>query len=168
MIDEKYYKAFYPKQLILLTTGDKEGRPNVATIAWHMPASIEPPMIAIAIGKSRHSKKLIEATGEFVLNIATEDLKAAVKLCGSVSGRRNDKFSQAKLTPEPSAVVRPPSIKECPVSVECKVAATYDASDHIIYVGEVVHVRKAEETPETPRKKVLVEAEDEYFGFEKV
>ena len=167
MIDEKYYKAFYPKQLILLTTSDKEGRPNVATIAWHMPVSIEPPMVAIAIGKSRHSKKLIDATGEFVLNIATEEQKAAVKLCGSVSGRRNDKFSQAKLTPEPSASVRPPSIKECPASIECKVVATYDASDHVIYIGEVVNVRKAEEAPETPKKKILVEAEDEFFGFEK-
>ncbi len=166
MIDEKYYKLFYPKQILLLTTCDKEGKPNVATIAWHMPVSIEPPMVAIAIGKSRHSKKFLDATGEFVLNTATEEQKAAVKLCGSVSGRRNDKFTQASLTPEPSIVVRPPTIKECASSIECKVIAAYDASDHVIYVGEVVHVKKPEAS-DAPRKKILVEAEDEFFGFEK-
>ena len=166
MIDEKYYRIFYPKQVLLITTCDRDGKPNIATIAWHMPVSVEPPLIAVAIGKARHTKKLIEATNEFVLNIVPESLKQQAKLCGSVSGKRTDKFGASALTPEPSMQVKPPSIKECLANIECKVVSSYDASDHVIYIGEVVHIKQSEKK-EGEKIRVLVDAEDELSGYEK-
>ena len=60
MIDENFHKLFYPKQVLLLTSCDREGKPNILTVSWHMPVSLEPPQIAVSIGKARYTKKLID------------------------------------------------------------------------------------------------------------
>ena len=53
--------------------------------------------------------------------MTSKELTYATDWCGVKSGREFDKFKEMKLTKEKSNFVGCPSIKESPVSVECKV-----------------------------------------------
>lgn len=127
-----------PHPTALITTISKDGKPNIIAVAWIIPTSIKPPLLAISIGKTRYSHKLLEETGEFVVNIPTKELLGKVEYCGSTSGRDVDKFEEAGLTPKPAKKVKPPIIEECVAHIECKVVNRFSTGDHTLFIGEVL------------------------------
>ena len=132
------WRLLYPRLLVLVTSVGKEGKPNIITLAWTMPTSFDPPLVAISVAGKKFSHKLIEESGEFVINIPPRGLLKQVVFCGSTSGRSVDKFKEADLTPLPSEKVRPPRIKECVAHLECKLVEKFQTGDHTVFVGEVV------------------------------
>lgn len=118
-----------PLYTSLVTCVNKEGKPNIITIslilkAWGMPLrESEPPfgVFFIMVHPSRYSYKLIEETGDFVINVPTIDMVEQVWYCGTKSGRAFDKFKETRLTPAPARYVKSPLIAECPINIECKV-----------------------------------------------
>lgn len=139
----------YPRLTVLITTCDREGRPDVAAFSFFTPVSFEPKYVAFAVAPQRHTFSNLREVGEFVVNVPTADMLSKVWLCGTVSGRDADKFKLAGLTPVPSAKVRPPRVKECPVQLECVVEWMGEFGDHYLVVGRVVaeHVERAEYEP---------------------
>jgi flavin reductase (DIM6/NTAB) family NADH-FMN oxidoreductase RutF len=127
-----------PKPVVLVTCADERGRPNIITIAAVAGASHEPPMFVISVREDRYSYQLIDKTREYVINVPTVDMVEQVIFCGRLSGRNVDKFKEAKLTPSPAKVVKPPLIAECPINIECKVVAAIKPGTHMLYVGQVV------------------------------
>jgi flavin reductase (DIM6/NTAB) family NADH-FMN oxidoreductase RutF len=83
----------------VLVTGGHGHQANIMTAAWIMPASHTPPMLAVAIGPTRHSHQLIIEGGEFGVNIPAAGLLEAVWTCGTTSGRKGNKFELCGLTP---------------------------------------------------------------------
>jgi flavin reductase (DIM6/NTAB) family NADH-FMN oxidoreductase RutF len=67
---------------VLVSCVGKRGRPNIITLAWAMPTSINPPLVAVSIALRRHSYLLIEKTKEFVVNIPTMDILNETLFCG--------------------------------------------------------------------------------------
>ncbi|MEM2281493.1 MAG: flavin reductase family protein [Candidatus Bathyarchaeia archaeon] len=132
------YRLVHPMHTVLVSCVGKDGKPNIITLAWAMPTSISPPLVAVSIATRRYSHSLIEETGEFVVNIPTMDILDATFHCGAVSGRSHDKFKETGLTPLPARRVKPPIIKECIAHLECKLYGKHPTGDHIIFVGEVV------------------------------
>ena len=61
-----------------------------------------------------------EATGEFVWNVATWDLREAVNATAEWFDRDVDEFDRAGLEKEPAKVVNVPMVKESPIKFECK------------------------------------------------
>jgi len=94
--------------------------------------------VAVSVGKSRHSHTLVEKSKEFVLNIPTRELLKEVDYCGSVSGRKVDKFKETGLTPQPAKEVSAPLIRECIGHLECRLSSSLSAGDHTIFIGEVL------------------------------
>jgi len=132
------YRLVHPMHTVLVSCVGKNGKPNIITLAWAMPTSINPPLVAVSIAPRRHSHSLIEETGEFVVNIPTMEILDATFYCGRVSGRDHDKFKEAKLTPMPARRVKPPIIKECVAHLECKLHSQFKTGDHTIFVGEII------------------------------
>ncbi len=132
------HTLLHPMHTVLVSCIGKSGRPNIITLAWVMPTSINPPLVAISIAPRRHSHKLIEKTKEFVVNIPTIDLLKETLFCGRVSGRKHDKFKETGLTPTPARKVKAPIIKECIAHLECKLHSQFTTGDHTIFVGEIV------------------------------
>jgi flavin reductase (DIM6/NTAB) family NADH-FMN oxidoreductase RutF len=139
-----YYTYAAPLPTILVTTVDQDNMPNIITVAWHSPISIEPPLYGISLNPRRYSHGLIEKSGQFVINFPPFGLLEKVHRCGSVSGRTADKFRQTGLTSLPSEKVKPPGIAECYLHLECKVAGSAVFGDHTWFVGEVVGIRADE------------------------
>ena len=123
----------------LVTSGTADG-PNVFTAAWTGIVCSDPPMTYVSVRPARFSYELIRASGEFVINMPTRELAKAADLCGVKSGRDTDKFAAAGLTAEPSAKVAPPSIAECPVSLECRVKEVLPLGSHDMFLAEIVSV----------------------------
>jgi flavin reductase (DIM6/NTAB) family NADH-FMN oxidoreductase RutF len=131
------YRLLHPMHTVLVTCGEAE-KANIITLAWAMPTSINPPLVAISVRPTRYSHKLIEETQEFVVNIPTMKILKETLFCGRRSGKNHDKFNETKLTPAPAKSVKTPIIKECIAHLECKLKQTFITGDHTIFVGEVI------------------------------
>lgn len=133
---------FLPKPVALVGTAGPGGTDNLMTAAWVNVACMEPPMLSVAVRRSRYTYSLIEEAGEFTVNLPGESLLEAVEICGNVSGREGDKFARAGLTREQAARVSAPLVAECPVNIECAVREKLELGSHVLFVGEVlvVHV----------------------------
>jgi flavin reductase (DIM6/NTAB) family NADH-FMN oxidoreductase RutF len=132
------YRLLHPMHVVLVSCVGKAGKPNIITLAWSMPTSINPPLVAISIGSQKYSHALIEETKEFVVNIPTMEILDETVFCGTKSGRNHDKFKETDLTPLPAKKVKPPIIKECVAHLECRLHSQFKTGDHTIFVGEVV------------------------------
>jgi flavin reductase (DIM6/NTAB) family NADH-FMN oxidoreductase RutF len=130
---------FLPKPVALVSTAHS-GRDNVMTVAWVSVVCMEPPQVAVAIRESRFTYELLQASGEFVVNMPSQDLWRAVDLCGVVSGRDQDKFALAGLTRERPSEVQAPLVAECPLNIECRVSASLPLGSHTLFVGLVLAV----------------------------
>jgi len=123
---------------VLVSCVGENGKPNIITLAWAMPTSINPPLVAISIAPKRHSHTLIQETKEFVVNIPTMKILKETLFCGRRTGKNYDKFRETGLTPSPAKKVKPSIIKECVAHLECKLHSQFAAGDHTIFVGEIV------------------------------
>jgi flavin reductase (DIM6/NTAB) family NADH-FMN oxidoreductase RutF len=123
---------------VLVSCVGKTGKPNITTLAWAMPTSTKPPLVAISLAPTRHSHTLIEESGEFVVNIPTLEILQAVYACGSLTGRSFDKFKKTNLTPMPAKKVKAPAIQECIAHLECSVEDKFTTGDHSIIVGKIL------------------------------
>jgi flavin reductase (DIM6/NTAB) family NADH-FMN oxidoreductase RutF len=169
--------ALIPLPAVLVSCALPEEKPNLITIAWVGVACSEPPMISIAIRKTRYSHHIISESGEFVVNIASEDQLRAVDFCGVVSGKEVDKFKEAGLTPLRAKKVNVPLIKECPINLECSVRYTLELGSHDLFVGEVLATHMDEEVldgagrPDIAKLKPFVyctKAHQYWGGFSKM
>lgn len=136
------HRPVAPSPAALITSVDKDGKPNIITLGEVFNISISKPVImGIAIRSATYSYSLIQSTGEFVINLTTSALCEKVDLCGSISGRNGfDKFTQFGLTPVPATFVKPPLIDECPINIECRVMSIQKIGDHDLILGEVAAV----------------------------
>ncbi len=135
---EQSLYLLHPYNSCLVTSIDKNGRANIMAVAWIIPVSTDPPLLAMSIRPERHSHRLITETGEFVVNIPTYELAQKVLICGRRSGMDHDKFKEAALSPRKATQVRVPIIEECVAHIECKVFKTVKTGDHILIIGQIV------------------------------
>jgi len=132
------YRLLHPMHTVLVSCVGKAGKPNVTTLAWAMPTSNDPPLVAISVSPKRHSHTLIEESQEFIINIPTLELLQSGYACGSLSGRNFEKFKKAGLTPMPAKKVKAPAIRECIAHIECTVDSQITTGDHTVFVGKIV------------------------------
>jgi flavin reductase (DIM6/NTAB) family NADH-FMN oxidoreductase RutF len=136
-----------PKAYLLLNHGPTVlvssahgGRQNVMAAAWNMALDFDPPKVAVVIDKATLTRELIEASGEFVLNVPSRQQAALALAVGTQSGREVDKFGkEVGADGTAASVVGAPLIEGCLAWLECRVIPephienTYD-----LFLGQVV------------------------------
>ncbi len=130
----------YPVPAVLVSCQGKDGRPNLITIAWAGTICSSPPMVSISVRPERYSYQMIKETGEFVINLTTEELVRATDYCGVVSGKDVNKWEKMNLTPMPSTEVKAPGVKESPINLECRVTQVLELGTHHMFLAEIVAV----------------------------
>ncbi len=123
----------------LISSGDLD-HPNVMTAAWTGIICSDPVITYVSLRPTRYTHELVTKHKEFVINLPTWKEAEAVDTVGVKSGRDIDKFALTGLTPEPSTKVSAPQVKECPVSIECKVMEVRSFGTHDMFLAEVVAV----------------------------
>ena len=106
---------------VTLVSSAADGRQNVMAASWSMTLDFDPPKVAVVIDKATLTRELIEASGEFVLNIPTRAIADQVLAAGSASGREGDKFARFGIAAEKALHVKAPLIAGCVGWLECKV-----------------------------------------------
>ena len=155
------------------TKPELQGKPNIITVAWAGTVCTNPPMLSISVRPERYSYHMIKESGEFVVNLTTEDLVRATDFCGVRSGRDVDKFKEMKLTPLPSREVAVPGIAESPVNIECRVREIQPLGSHHMIVADVVAVTIDDEYMDEKGKfhlnnsKLVTYSHGEYFSLGK-
>ena len=129
-----------PVPAVMVSVADKNGKANIITIAWAGTICTNPAMVSFSVRPERHSYHMIEETGEFVINLTTEELVKACDYCGVVSGRDKDKFKEMSLTPFAVEGVSVPAIFESPVNIACRVVEKKELGSHHMFIAEVVSV----------------------------
>jgi flavin reductase (DIM6/NTAB) family NADH-FMN oxidoreductase RutF len=132
------YRLLHPMHTVLVTCVRKASKPNVLPLAWAMPTSRDPALIAVSVAPSRYSHRLIGETKEFVVNLPTVEIVKETLACGRNSGENTNKFDEIELTPLPAKKVKAPIIKECVAHLECILHSQFKTGDHTIFVGKVV------------------------------
>ncbi|MCH5263986.1 MAG: flavin reductase family protein [Lachnospiraceae bacterium] len=130
----------YPLPAVLVSVADSAGNTNLLTIAWTGTICSEPPMVSISVRPERYSHHMIEETGEFVINLTTEELAYATDYCGVKSGKDIDKWREMNLTPIAGEHVKAPMVKESPVNLECRVTQKLELGSHDMFIAEVLAV----------------------------
>ena len=130
----------YPLPCAMVTVQRPGEKPNIITIAWTGTVCTDPAMVYISVRPSRYSYDIIKETGEFVINLTTDELVRAADYCGVKSGRDVDKFEACGLTPIPSKEVSVPAIAESPVAIECKVEKFLPLGSHDMFLAKVLTV----------------------------
>jgi flavin reductase (DIM6/NTAB) family NADH-FMN oxidoreductase RutF len=161
-----------PLPAVMISCKWGNNKPNIITVSWIGIACSEPPMVSLAIRKSRHSYGIIEKSREFVVNLTTEDLLKETDFCGTYSGKNMDKFEKTKLTPVDGSVVNAPLIKECPINLECRVRHMIELGSHDLFIADIVATHADEEyldkndSPDIDKFKPLIYCTkaQEYWG----
>lgn len=105
---------------LVLVSSLLKGRAGLTPIAWNMPVSDDPPIVALEIWEKHFIYKAILATGDFVINIPSSDMAETVRKLGSVSGKKIDKFKEYGLIKETAKKVKSPRLKTAIGIIECK------------------------------------------------
>lgn len=133
----KVYRLLELGPVVMISTARK-GKPNIMTMSWHTMIDFEPPLVGLIISNRNYTFNILKATKECVINIpGVELLKKAVG-CGSVCGKKIDKFNAFKLTPMPASRVKAPLIGECYANLECKVIDVKMAEKYNLFVVRVL------------------------------
>lgn len=134
----------YPLPAVLVSCQGNDGKPNLITIGWVGTICSDPAMVSISVRPERYSYHMLKETGEFVINLTTEELLEATDYCGVASGRDVNKWEKMNLTPLPSEKVSVPAVAESPINIECKVTEVKELGTHHMFIAEVVNVRADE------------------------
>jgi len=146
--------SILPRPIAWVSTADAEGNPNLAPFSFFTGATPSPPTVVFAPlrrfsdGREKDTLRNVRATGEFVVNVVTEDLVARANDTAVEFPPEVSEFAEAGLAPAPSEAVKPPRVAESPVSMECKLIQVVDlgpaaAGGGALVIGEVLrfHVR---------------------------
>jgi flavin reductase (DIM6/NTAB) family NADH-FMN oxidoreductase RutF len=160
------YKDFYqlllgavgPRPIGWISTISAAGQPNLAPYSFFNAVSGRPPLLVFAPsirktapsanGETKDSLRNVRETGEFVANVVTYDLAEAMNVTSGEYDAAVNEFELAKITPQPSRLVRPPRVAESPVNFECKVRQILDFGSgddgSNLVIGEVVWIHVAD------------------------
>ena len=141
-----------PRPIGWLTTISAAGVVNLAPFSFFNLLSYDPPFLMFsagtheADGTRKDSVANVEATGEFVYNMATWAQKDQMNKTAMIVERGVDEMAAAGLDPLPSRLVRPPRVKGSPVHFECRLhevitlPGNKPSSEHHLVIGRVVAV----------------------------
>jgi flavin reductase (DIM6/NTAB) family NADH-FMN oxidoreductase RutF len=149
-----------PRPIAWVSTLSADGIPNLAPHSFFTVASTDPPVVQFTPTARKDSLNNVEATGEFVVNFASEDLFAEINGTGTNFPADISEFDAVGLAMEPSRTVRPARVAESPAALECKLHRIIPVGNSWLVLGQVSHAVVNQEMmdgqhPEARRLKPL-------------
>ncbi len=109
-----------PRPIGWISTQSAAGVRNLAPYSFFNAFNYVPPIVGFASIGAKDTLANVQATGEFVWNLATRDLAEAMNQSCAAVPPEVDEFALAGLTPQASERVAPPRVAESPVTFECR------------------------------------------------
>lgn len=151
--------AVGPRPIAWVSTLSASGQPNLAPFSFFNCVCMDPPLLAFApglrpaksaatgvqsAGEPKDTLRNVRETREFVVNVVTYDLIEQMNITSGEYPASVNEFELARVTPQPSNVVRPPRVAESPVSFECELHQILDFSNaptsSSLVIGRIVAI----------------------------
>ena len=145
-----------PRPIAWVSSLSASGQPNLAPFSFFNCVCMDPPLLAFAPGLRPAKKegrvdgvpkdtlRNVRDTKEFVVNVVTYDLLQQMNITSGEYDSSVNEFELARLTPQPSKVVRTPRVRESPVSFECTLHQILDFSNaptsSSLVIGRIVAI----------------------------
>lgn len=127
-----------PTGLYLISTA-YQGKRNVQFAFRALGLTDKPPLLAIGIQADNYSREVIQKSGEFVVNVCSQNQLHAVDRSRGLSGRTvEDKFTALGLDTLPANHVQAPLVKDCHANVECKLVNSMELDGLFLFVGQAL------------------------------
>lgn len=121
-----------PRPIAFVSTLSADGVLNLAPFSFFNAFCADPPVVGFGPVWRNPPKDTIaniRDMREFVVNVVSEEIAEAMNVCSAEFPPEIDEFQQSKLTPIPSAVVKPPRVKESKIHMECSLLQIVDFSE---------------------------------------
>ncbi|MDH7640002.1 flavin reductase family protein [Sphingomonas oryzagri] len=147
-----------PRPIAWVTSRSADGLVNAAPYSFFNVLGDEPPTIALGMlrhgeGRLKDTPRNIVETGEFVVNLVSEDHGQAMNLTCIDAPADVSEVELAGLQLPASIQVAPPRIATAPASFECRVLHAIETGpDQMAVIGEVVHAHVRDEFIEDPER----------------
>ena len=147
-----------PRPIAWVSTLGQSGGVNLAPFSFFNALGSDPVYLVISVGRNdkgelKDTEKNIQATGEFVVNMVTEDLLDAMNLSAADFPPDQSELEAAHLGTVPSVHIRTPRVAQAQVSMECKLFSAQQLGANMLFIGEVVMFHVADELI-GPRQRV--------------
>lgn len=134
-----------PRPIAFVSTISPAGRRNLAPFSFFNAICSDPPTLCFSTSFREPRKDTyvnVKATGEFVVNIVSEEIAEKMNLCSGAYPYGADEFEISGLTPAASDLVRAPRVLESHVNMECRLTRIIDVSTRpgggSLIIGEVI------------------------------
>jgi len=151
LISQLMFNLIVPRPIAWITTVSKDGKVNLAPFSFYNGITTKPPLIMVSVGKRKDGTpkdtgKNIRDTGEFVINLVTEEFLFPMVESGKDFPPDISELEMLGLETEPSEIVKPPRVKNVKAAMECKVEKIIEIGDTPmdLIIGRVVafHYKK--------------------------
>lgn len=132
-----------PRPIAWVSTIDANGMTNLAPFSFFNAVGNDPLYVIISVGQNsagepKDTAKNIQASGEFVINLVTEELFDAMNLSAADFPFGDSELEAAHLHAEPSIKIKAPRVAEAQASLECKLFSAQPLGAYTLFIGEVV------------------------------
>jgi flavin reductase (DIM6/NTAB) family NADH-FMN oxidoreductase RutF len=132
-----------PRPIAWVTSRNERGVINLAPFSFFNAVGSDPIFLIISVGRANDGGKKdtarnIEAIGEFVVNLVTEDLIGAMNISAAEFPPEESELTAAGLHAAPSAFISVPRVAESQASLECTLHSTQALGTNTLIVGQVV------------------------------
>jgi flavin reductase (DIM6/NTAB) family NADH-FMN oxidoreductase RutF len=134
-----------PRPIALITSMDENGGLNAAPFSAYNYLCTDPPIVGIgvanrAVDQPKDTARNILRTGEFVVNVVTEDLAHQMNICATDFPSEISELEMANLKTAPSTVVKVPRIATAHAALECREHTTLEIGRSRIILGRVLSI----------------------------
>lgn len=135
-----------PRPIGWIGTRRRNGSYNLAPFSFFNVVATAPPTVVFSGGRHRDRPKdsvtLAEESGEFTVNIVSEDVAQAMSMTAGAFGPDDDEFEIVGLTPVIGSIVDAPMVAESPANLECRVLEVFDIGEGAssLVIGRVVAI----------------------------
>jgi flavin reductase (DIM6/NTAB) family NADH-FMN oxidoreductase RutF len=134
-----------PRPIAWVTSMDEEGGINAAPFSAYNYLCTDPPIVGMGVNNRpdarftpKDTARNIRRTGEFVINVVTDDLLEQMNICATDFPAGVNELEMAGLTTAPSSVVKVPRIAEAHAALECREFTSMEIGRSRIILGRVV------------------------------
>ena len=127
-----------PRPIAWVSTLSPDGVGNLAPHSFFTAVSANPPIVAFTSVGEKDTLANVEATGEFVVNLASEPMMDAVNATSASFDPGVDEADACGVRMEPSTVVSAPRVADSPAAIECRLHDTVRVGDSVLVMGQVV------------------------------
>lgn len=132
-----------PRPIAWVTSQSESGIVNLAPFSFFNAVGSSPLYLVVSVGKRdngepKDTENNILSSGEFVVNMVTEDLFEAMNISAADFPSDHSELEATRLETAPSVHIKTPRVAKAQVSLECKLFSSQALGDNTLFIGEVV------------------------------